>query len=112
MIEEIKAPESDKSAPDGRVHPLVSLWLRLLEWLGMRLFALSQWCEHQTIGKKVLTAYRMRSPDALAIVMDRYEKLNAISPNFAALDTLGSMYRQMKREKANVSDQEREQKTL
>lgn len=32
MIEEIKAPESDKSAPDGRVHPLVRLpngaWVR------------------------------------------------------------------------------------
>jgi len=25
MIEEVKAPESDKSAPDGRVHPLVRL---------------------------------------------------------------------------------------
>lgn len=71
------------------------LKIRLINWLGMQFFHLSQWCTHAMIGEKVLTAYREKSPDAAKLIQDRYNLLNSIDNDFCACDMLGTMHRQV-----------------
>jgi len=95
----------DKLHTSGSLPRLVRLRLRFLNWLSLKAFAFSEWCEHLVIGGAVIQAYRHRGPFTLELIAERRNELNSISQNMGALDTLGRMHRQVEREskeKANA----------